>query len=195
MASSRCASERVRHGLAVLAAWLALATASVGAAQPEAASEYELKAAFLYNFARFVEWPDAALPAGARLTICVLGSDPFGPVLEETIADKQVAERGLVVRRLAPGEGPGGCHILFVSAAEEAAFARVVPALAPLRVLTVGEAEDFAERGGMIQLVTRDRKIRFRINVDAADAAGLRISSQLLRLADVVTRSGAAEDR
>ena len=160
--------------------------ARIGAAA--GASEYELKAAFLFNFAKFVDWPPNALDKAAGVSVCVLGDDPFGELLDRTLAGKSVHERPLVVRRHDDLAATGDCHILFVSAAEERRLARVAPPQAP--VLTVGETDGFVRRGGIIAFAMDDSRLRFEINADAADRAGLRISSQLLKLATRVVHDG-----
>jgi hypothetical protein len=155
-------------------------TASGAAAQPTA-SEYEVKAAFLYNFARFVEWPEGL--SGSPFVIGVFGEDPFGSVLDQTVGGKRVGGSELVVRRFRSLESLEPCRILFVGAGEQGRFAQVVAALHGAPVLTIGESEGFLERGGMINLRLEGQKVRFEINAGEAERAGLKISSQLLKLA------------
>lgn len=157
--------------------------ASIAVAQP-AATEYEVKAAFVYNFARFVEWPTGTFDAtGNRLVIGVLGKDPFGPVLDAAVGDKKVAGNDLVVRRFPSLESLEPCQILFVAADEQKQFAEIVAALRGAAVLTVSESEGFLESGGIINLRLDEQKVRFEINAAMADQVGLKISSQLLKLA------------
>ena len=177
---ARCA------GAALLVLMAVATPARLGAAP--GASEYELKAAFLFNFAKFIDWPPNALENATGVSVCVLGDDPFGDLLDRTLAGKSVHERPLVVRRHDTLGDTGGCHILFVSAAEERRLARVAPPEAP--VLTVGETDGFVQRGGIIAFAMDDKRLRFEINADAADRAGLRISSQLLKLATRVVHDG-----
>ncbi len=140
--------------------------------------EYRVKAAYLLNFTKFVEWPEAALPEGAPLTICVAGNNPFGAVLEETIRGETVNGRPIAARTAGAVQG---CHVLFVPhATGSAAYLR---ASASLPVLTVGETDDFLGRGGVVKFILEEGRIRFEINQDAAARAQLRISSRLLRLA------------
>ena len=166
-----------------LGAWLAaailVATESRLAAQ--GASEYEVKAAFLYNFAKFVNWPPQALAQSDTLYICVLGADPFHGRLHSVVSDKTVQHRHLTVRRLEHQEEARACHILFVSQSDLARVALGTTEGAP--VLTVGDDESFAQRGGMIAFRMQGNKVRFTINTEAASRAGLQISSQLLKLA------------
>ena len=152
------------------------------------ASEYEVKAAFLYNFARFVDWPEGTLAGSERpFVIAVIGDDPFGPALEATLAGKQVMQHPLALRRVDRAEDAVAAQIVFISASETPRLERVLQALAGHSILTVGETEDFALRGGMIGFRTEERRVRFDINQREAARARLRISSQLLRLANVVT--------
>lgn len=148
--------------------------------------EYQAKAAFLYNFTKFVEWPPQvfATPA-APLQICVLGDDPFGASLD-ALAERSTQGRALVIRRVAtPGQG-AACQILFIAASEEARLPQLLAALAARPVLTVADVPGFAEAGGMINLSVDESRVRMEINVEAAQRAGLRISSQVLRLARIV---------
>ena len=144
-----------------------------------------MKAAFIYNFSKFVHWPAAT--ADKTLAICVLGKDPFGPALEEALLGKRVDGRELVARRLASAENAAGCNVLFVSSSEEAGVERILNALHGAPVLTIGDMDQFAERGGMINLTTQGGRIRFEINLAAIERTGLRVSSQLLKLARIVS--------
>lgn len=147
-------------------------------------AELQVKAAFILNFAAFVEWPPSAFrDATAPLVVGVYGEDPFGPALDEILAGEVTRERSFIVRRLRPGADPTGCHILFVSDSERRRWSGVLASLRRQPVLTVGNGPDFNEAGGIIEFVTERGRIRFRINVQAAEAAGLVLSSKLLRLA------------
>lgn len=154
-------------------------------AQEATPTEYQVKAAFLYNFGKFVEWPQSSAPPSV-FTICVLGKDPFGAVLDELIKDKSIQGRKLAVRRPGRVEDAGGCQILFISSSEDARLPHILEVVRGSSVLTVGEAERFARRGGMIKFRLEGGKVRFEINPDAAAQAGLTISSQLLKLATIV---------
>jgi hypothetical protein len=173
----------------VLASFLLALVAPVQA-QGQAAEEHEVKAAFLYNFTKFVEWPRGAFPDdGAPVVVGVFGPDPFGPTLDEIVAGKRAGERPLVIRRLDSSDGLAACHVLFVSSAKAAELVRLLPSLAHRPILTVGETDGFCETGGIVQFVMVQRKVRFRINTTAAERAGLKISSRLLDLAEVVRQS------
>ena len=156
-------------------------------ARAEPSSEYQVKAAFLFNFAKFVKWPERVLPdSSTSFDICVLGDRTVAPAVEETISGKTLRDKPIVVKHLASPEAAKSCQILFVSGAEEVDTAKLLRALEGASVLTVGEADQFAERGGIINFKTEDNKIRFEINPDAAKRANLEVSSQLLKLAIIV---------
>ncbi len=172
-------------GLLIAAAWLA-GGETRAQSQPEA-QEYQLKAAFLYNFAKFIEWPPNTLgEEGSPIVVCVVGKDPFGAVLDQAILYQTVQGRPMTVRRGEKLSELRRCHILFISSSEKKRLPEIFQALARANVLTVGEAERFVQLGGIINFVVEENKVRFEINVDNADRAGLKISSQLLRLARVV---------
>ena len=146
--------------------------------------EYQIKAAFLYNFAKFVEWPPEAFSdAKSPIVIAILGEDPFDPSLEEIIAGKTVQGRPLVVKHWKNLDGSWQCHILFVSASARGFLGDIFQKTGLSNVLTVGEMEGFAQRGGMINFILFENKVRFEINHKAAESAGLKISSKLLSLA------------
>lgn len=165
----------------------ALASSPVSVhAQESLDREYQIKAAFLYHFVKFVEWPSEALPeASPTIHICVLGTDPFGGALE-ALKGKTVKGRSLVISRFERVRDLGGCHIAFVSSSEKGRLGEIVETLKEASVLTVGDMDRFAELGGIISFVVESNKVRFEINVVRAERARLKISSQLLKLARVV---------
>jgi hypothetical protein len=154
-------------------------------ANAQEASEYQVKAAFLYNFAKFVEWP-AGTGVDAPLVIGVLGKDPFGSQIDRAVEGKTVNGRRLMIKRFSSLEAYEYCHILFVSSSEKNNLAHIIAAVRNSSVLTVSETERFAHIGGIINFVTIENRIRFEINQAAAERAGLKISSKLLSLARVV---------
>jgi hypothetical protein len=161
-----------------------LLLANTQAAVP-AASEYDVKAAFLFQFSRFVEWPPESFASpDAPLTICVMGRNPFGSTLQEISQGESVQTHALLVKTSERVEDLDGCHIVFVSAEEDAATSRVLTYLAGKRVLTVGDSSDFTQRGGVIGFVTVNGKVRLQVNRGSADTARLRISAKLLRVAE-----------
>ena len=165
----------------------AVATALPNAhAQSLSQREYEIKAAFLYNFIKFIDWPAQALPESSdTMTICVLGEDPFGEAIE-SIKDKPAKGKRLSVRRIQGVKELTACHVLFVGSSEEKRLPQVMQSVQGLSVLTVGEMDEFVRQGGIINFVIEKNKVRFQINVDNASRAGLKLSSQLLSLAKVV---------
>ncbi len=174
----------LRH-LAPLALLLAVIPASLRAQS----AEYQIKAAMIYNFAKFVEWPaDALAPAPAPLTLCVLGRDPFGGALA-AIEGRSAQGRELRVRRGLAADEFRGCHLLFIADSEERRLPALLRTLANQPVLAVSDIEGFAEAGGTIALIESDGRLQFEINLGAAQRANLKISSQLLRLAKLVRDS------
>jgi hypothetical protein len=172
-----------------LAAMVLLAPAALNAAAP--AQEYEIKAVFLYNFAQFVQWPpEAFADKSAPLVIGILGSDPFGSYMDEAVRGETVDGRPFVVRRFDRAEDATACHILFISRSESGRIDQILGSLKGKSILTVGDMDEFSRNGGMIRFVTENNKVRLRINVEAARSAGLKISSKLLRPAQIVSRLG-----
>jgi hypothetical protein len=172
---------------ALLVAWTlasGLPTVQTAAA---ALTEYEVKAGFLYHFGYFVEWPATAVNGHNHpFIIGVLGADPFGSVLDEMIEGKTLHERPVVVKRFWRIEDAGSSDILFISASEEYRLPYILEMLERASVLTVSELERFTEHGGLIALRMVGRKVRFDINIAATARVGLKVSSQLLKLARVV---------
>lgn len=152
-----------------------------------APSEYELKAAFIYQIARFVEWPSAGTPgnAGAALRLCVLGGNPFGAALE-SIRGKPVNERKMEVALLDVNADTRECAILFVAAPAERHLERIAALSRGSGMLTIGDTQGFAQRGAMVNFFPENGKVRFEVNLDAARLGGLKISSRLLSLARIV---------
>jgi uncharacterized protein DUF4154 len=156
-----------------------------GAAVP--VSESQLKAVFLFNFAHFVEWPAAALPHGnAPFVIGVLGRDSFGNTVNEVVRGETVNGRPLAVERYPNATAIRDCQILFIPASELAGLADILAAIKGRSVLTVTDADGPAPRGVIIGLIRQDNRIRLRIDLEAAKASNLTISSKLLRPAEIV---------
>lgn len=172
-----------RHGGFLLCC---LSVFGVEAAGPVVAPEYKIKAAFLFQFSRFVEWPAGAFASSdAPLVICVLGTNPFGSALNEIAAGELVYTHPLVVRHHEALEDLGACHIVFVSGDKEDIARRALQRLSGKSVLTVSDSTDFTRRGGVIGLVTVNGKVTLQVNRSSADAAQLRISAKLLRVASL----------
>ena len=164
-----------------------LAACSLNAAQPK---EYEVKAAFLLNFARFVEWqPKAYADTNAALVIGIVGDDPFGEVLPQIVQGQTVQGRQIEIRHFTADEDFGVCHVLFLSRSVAAQTEEILRRLQNRSVLTVSEKEDFVRRGGVIGFAMVDNCVRFDINPKAAEAAELKLSSKLLAVARSVVKS------
>ncbi len=149
--------------------------------------EYQVKAAYLYNFAKFVDWPaDKLLDGSGPILVGVLGKDPFGSLLDSTLKGKTVRGHSLEVRRVSGLAELKQCHIVFIPEPERRRLAEILQSLGNESVLTVSEMRQFADDGGMINFFTDENKVRLEINVEATERAGIRISSQLLKLARVV---------
>jgi hypothetical protein len=161
-------------------------------------SEYLIKAGFIYNFAKFVEWPATTFSQpDSPIVIGILGTDPFGAIIDRIVEDKKIGGRGFIVKRLKWSKDLKElkeCKIVFVSSSEKGHLDDFVQALKGLPILTVGETPGFAERGGIIRFTLEDNKVRFEVNVEAAHQADLTISSRLLTLARII-QQGTADGR
>jgi len=157
-------------------------------AQEETPKDYSVKAVYLYNLTQFVEWPPKAFQnARTPLVVGILGEDPFGRHLEEAIEGEENNGRSLVIRKFTTEEKIENCHVLFINLPEASHTDKVLENLEGRSILTVSDHAGFLEAGGMVQLVQADDRIHFQINPDAASEADLKISSKLLRVAEVIT--------
>jgi hypothetical protein len=151
--------------------------------------EYQVKAAFLYNFAKFVEWPaDTFEDPSQAFVFCVLGEDPFGRALDEVLDGRKIDGRALTVRRISDAHRVGGCQILFVSSSEPKSVLAVLAGIGESGLLTVGESDTAAADGMIIDFTLENGKIRFVINAAEAEREKLRFSSRLLSLATIVRK-------
>src|SRR5437016_4691152 len=151
-----------------------------------ASTEYEVKATFLYNFAKFVDWPAQAVSgSGSVFSICLAG-DPFEGAFDRVIQGEILDGKPLMARRIAAGDDLQGCQIIYVAPSEAFRSRDIINAAANAPILTVGEADDFIDDGGIVRFVKTAGRIHFQINPDAAQRASLKVSSRLLRLADIV---------
>ncbi len=188
--SQSCPSWR-RDVLTPLIVAVIVVAASFGAsdssAQNSKPQEYEVKATYLYNFARFVEWPAVAVEAkGNSFDVCVLGQDPFGPTLDAVVAGETIAGKAVAARRVSKPQEAAACRLLYISSSEENRLREV---LAALDKSAVSDIPRFSQRGGMIQFVQENNKIRFEVNLASATAAGLSLSSELLKVAIIVRKN------
>lgn len=155
-------------------------------AQPVHPTESQVKAAYLYNFGKFVRWQPDRASSPESLEICVLGKDPFGAVLDTTIAGESIDGRKITVRRIARVQDAAPCSILFISTSEASRLASILTAAQHLNVLTVSDLPHFVEQGGMIGFVLQEGRIRFDVNRTAAEQSHLVLSSELLKVATKV---------
>ena len=158
-------------------------------------SEYQIKAVYLYNFSRFVEWPtQSAWSKTEPFAICILGKDPFGPTLDTTLSVANTQGRSLVAKRISRPRDALSCQILFVASSEEARLREIFGVLEKTSVLTVSDISRFSERGGMIQFVLQGDRVRFEVNLTNATDAGLVLGSDLLKVALAVRRNSQSCD-
>jgi hypothetical protein len=175
--------------IAVAAACAFLVIPALHAQNPRP-TDYEVKSAYLYNFGRFVEWPEkAAANQGGRFTVCVFGQDPFGPSLDATLAGETIAGKTVVAKRISSAQESGNCQILYLSLTEASRLNKIIAELDRKSVLTVSDMPQFVSSGGMIQFVLEGKKVRFEVNLTAAQRAGLTLSSELLKVAIAVRRN------
>jgi hypothetical protein len=180
-------TDRRGRWLSLLLAWTLVSGLPAGSRAAAALTEYEVKAGFLYHVGWFVEWPATTVQDSApTFIIGVLGTHPFGGVLDDVMRGKTIRERPVVIEYYQRVEEAVSSHVLFISASEEPRLPAILAVLERTPVLTVSDLERFTEGGGMIALRLVDRKVHFDINMDATERAGLKLSSQLLRLAKVV---------
>jgi hypothetical protein len=157
-------------------------------------TEYEVKAAYLYNFGRFVKWPSrTGAPQSNSFNICVVGQDHFGAALNN-LADETIAGESVAVKRLQTSKDATNCRILYISASEDSQLEQILTVLEGSSVLTVSDMPQFSQRGGMVQFVFDGSRVRFEINLASADHAGLTLSSELLKLAVNVRKSSPSGD-
>lgn len=182
----KLASPRCGFALLLLGFLLALVSPTDLRAGSGLQREYEIKAAYLYNFINYIDWPDSAFPApGGTLTIGIVGQNDYGAALE-TLNGKQAKGRTLALKQITDPKELDQCQIVFISSSEKARVPEILEKLKDARVLTVSEIDGFAQQGGIINFISERNKVRFEINPDAARRLGLNISSELLKLAKVV---------
>ena len=175
--------------LVALSVVLALNSLSTCAQQPRP-TEYAVKAAYLYNFGKFVDWPTKiGADRDKSFAICVLGKDPFGATLDATLANQTIDGRGVVAKRVASSQEALDCRILFISSSESGQLKDILATLDKSGVLTVSDSPQFSQRGGMIQFVADGNKVRFEVNLTNTENAGLTLSSELLKVAVAVRRN------
>jgi hypothetical protein len=147
--------------------------------------EYEVKAAFIYNLAKFVEWPGKSLDNISTLTLYIIGDDPFGTDMD-AIRDKLIKEKRIVIKQIDSPDALKNAGILFISSSEKEQLRDILKAISGLPILTIGDTKSFAQRGVMVNFYLENNKIRFEVNLEAANLAGLKISSNLLRMGTII---------
>jgi hypothetical protein len=164
-------------------------------AQNSKPTDFQVKAAYLYNFGRFVQWPANSAAANSNsFTICILGQDPFGPILDATLAGQTIANKSVVARHISSSQESANCQILFLSSSEDSRLNKIIESLDKAAVLTVSDMPQFSQRGGMIQFVLEGNRVRFEVNLTASQNAGLALSSELLKVATAVRRNAPPGD-
>jgi len=177
------------YGICLIASSVLSGGVGKAYADPRSEREYQIKAAFLYNFTKFVEWPtDRFVDDRTPIMLCVIGKDPFGATLEDTVTGKTVKGRKIDIRRIDNVDDLDACHLLFVGLSEPERLRQIVASSHGASVLTVGDMDDFVEFGGVIGLIKRANKIQFEINLVAAKQARLKLDLKLLRLASSVKK-------
>ncbi len=170
---------------------LVLAALDISRADESRTNEYEVKAAFLYNFAKFAEWPSESFAdAAAPIVVGVFGEDPFGPALDTMLSSKSAHARPFTVRRIVGAEQAAECHLVFVARTTESATRRVLEAIGTHPVFTVGESPDFLTLGGLINFRVENNRVIFEVSAEQSASSPVRLSSQLLKLSRVVHTQG-----
>lgn len=184
--SRKPASVRYLSALLLLALFATLAVPLTVHAESAMQREYEIKAAYLYNFINYIDWPENTFPAaGGTIIIGVVGQSPFGAALE-VLNGKQVKGRTVALKQITDMKDLDQCQIVFINSSEKSRLPELLDKLKDLRILTVSEIDGFAQQGGVINFISERNKVRFEINPDAAHRLGLNISSELLKLAKLV---------
>lgn len=175
--------------------WALLVPASL-VAQMQKPSEYQVKAAYIYNFGKFVKWPPASADnQNSSFTICTIGEDSMSSVLQSTLSGKSIAGKPVSVKQVSKPQDAIACQILFLNMESKSHLQEILTALGQASVLTVSDIPDFSKRGGMIQFVLEGDRVRFEINRASAESAGLVLTSDLLKVATVVRGSSRTGDQ
>jgi YfiR/HmsC-like len=177
--------DRTSRKVSLLRSGVALALAIfICCAQAQAVfTPYDVEAAYLYNFGKFVRWPADAATASTPFTICILGDDPFGEKLNSLVANETIQGRSIATKHLASTSAAENCQIVFLGQSEQARLAKDISDLNRKPVLTVSNLPGFLEHGGMIQFLQQNNKVRFAVNLAPSEQAGLTLSSELLKVA------------
>jgi|SRR6185436_4800556 len=177
---------KVLHITRSITALFLIWTAWLSEVSGQSASEYQVKAVFIYNFTRFIDWPSEAFKSPDEpFIIGIIGEDPFGTYLDETVTGEKIGTHPIQIQRFADIKQVVKCHILYVSSYEPEEAEKILSAVADKSILTVSDATAFNKWGGMIRFFTENNKIRLQVNVEASKKSGLTISSKLLGVAQI----------
>ncbi len=172
---------------------LCLTPATRLGAQTATSKEYEIKAAFIYRLTQFMEWPTNRFSSSSEpIILCIAGTDPFGSAIDTVLQNQKVGERGIEIRRLEASATAAhtNCHLMFMGASAAAETGKIFSDLHDRAVLTIGEEEEFTRKGGHVRLFIQDNKLRFEVNIAAFERSGLKLHSQVMKLATRITRDG-----
>jgi hypothetical protein len=184
---SICFRKRLNRAWAVCGLILLLLGAASGLGADVSFSEYQVKALFLFNFAKYVDWPAEAFSSGTSpIIIGIVGQDNFADNLKHAVEGKSINGRSIVIKHIASDAELGGCHVLFISSSENSRFEAILGKTSTLPVLTVSEREQSSRKSAIVNFILAEKKVRLEIDLDAARQTNLRISSKLLRVADLV---------
>ncbi len=188
--SGQCSRLLRSHAAGLLLCAFASFSALNAQAPPPPPTEYEVQAAYLSNFGRFVEWP-ARAGANERdpFYVCVLGTDPFGTLLDAALKGETIGSAPMAARRITSAADAANCRIVFVNSTKDSELKGILATLKSFKALTVSDTFNFTRQGGMIQFVLDGNRVRFEINLAAAQGAGLTLSSQLLKVAVAIRRT------
>jgi len=159
-------------------------------AQPSRPTEYDVKAAYLYNFGKFVRWPESASANTSTFFICLVGKEPLAQSLDSILQGATWDGKPVTAKRIAAVDEASACHVLFISSSQAEQWIQFLPVIQKLPILTVSDAPRFAQHNGMIELLLSENRIRFEVNLEAANKAGLSLSSELLKVAIHVRKTG-----
>ena len=187
------AKDAALHNLRWMVA-LALLVSSCASGQGSKPTEYQVKAVYIYNFSRFVEWPAKPGQLADGFSICVLGQDPFGQSLNSALANVTIAGKKVAIKRVSSPQEAENCRVLFISGSEDKRLKQILEALDGASILTVSDMPEFTARGGMMQFVWDGDRVRFEVNLTTAEHAGLSLSSELLKVAVNVKGQGPRRD-
>lgn len=181
------ALKQARRSIPALAACLILLASGAAARPASDALEYAVKATYLYKFAPFIEWPEAALPSpSSPIALCVAGDDPFGDLLDQAVGGQRIGQHPIEVHRMQTARPDSGCHIMYVAGSAVQPVAQALDAIRGTPVLTVTDSASGADAKGIVHFVIRDNRVRFEIDDHAAAENGITISSKVLSLATSV---------